>query len=116
MTTVAAIAALAFTKVHAKITDVIRSSTLTKTVNGAYNLDTGAYAVTQTTHTCRSVEATANAVQDIFPDYVFGPSDRILFVEGLAVVPSEGDDLDGRAVLAVGDIAGAGSFFAMIVR
>ena len=114
--TVAEIAAEAYSAVAAEVTDAINDSVLTKEVQGAYDVATGQYTITTTTYPCRSVANTSSAIPDMFPDYIAGPSDALLFIEGLSVAPVENDLLDGRVIREVGDIVEAGTFFAVIVR
>lgn len=118
--TVAQIAAAAFTKVNAKITGVVASCTVERFTNGAYDADAGTHTTTTQTQTGRAVLSEAAAVQDVFPEYVAGPADKLFYLEGLTWAPQENDTLTvggiERHVRAVGDIAGAGSFFAVIAR
>ena len=121
MTTVAEIAAEAFTAVAADVTDVILTATVTKTAQGAYNATTGAYAETETDYTGRGVVATERALTDYFPDYVAGPADTLVYLEGLSAAPAEGDKLaltghSDRIIRRVGDVVGAGTFFAVVAR
>jgi len=124
-TTVAAIAAEAFTAVAAEISGVIQSCTLTRVVDGAYNATTGAYGTTTTNYTGRaviatgsSVESVSSTIKDHFPAYVAGPADVVIFLEGLSAAPKENDTLTIGAVIrtikAVGDIVGVGTFFVVI--
>lgn len=121
MTTVAEIAADAFDGVAAEITDVILSATITKSVPGPYDIATGTYAEAMTDYSGRAVVATETPVTDYFPEYVVGPSDVLVFLEGFQVAPAEGDDLslsghDDRVIRSVGDIVGVGTFFAVVAR
>lgn len=120
MTTVALIAAEAFTDVAAELTDVIKSCTLTKTTLGAYNATTGAHATTTSSVTGRAVAGTERAIQDIFPAYVVGPRDVLFYLEGLSSPPAENDTLTVNSVdytiTQVGDIVNASTFFAVVAR
>lgn len=124
-TTVAAIAAEAFTAVAAELPDVIKACTLTHVAKGSYNPTTDAYGQTTTTATGRSLNATGSSVESVsstikdhFPAYVAGPADVVLFLEGLSMAPKENDTVTIGAVVrtikAVGDIVGAGSFYVVI--
>jgi hypothetical protein len=125
-TTVAAIAAEAFTAVAEELPDVIKSCTITRTVQGAYDATTGAYSVTTTTYTGRALIATggtveggvASTIKDMFPNYVAGPADVVIFIEGLSTAPKENDTVTiggvARTIKAAGDIVGAGSFYVVI--
>ena len=121
MTTVAEIAAEAFTAVAAELTDVIKTCSITRTTQGAYNPTTGTYATTTATATGRAVFDTSNKIEDVLPGYVAGPAELIVYFEGLSFAPVENDTATiaglTYTVKAVGDIAGAGSFYACsIVR
>ena len=125
-TTVAAIAAEAFSAVAEELPDVIKACTVTRTTQGAYNATTGAYSETTTTFAGRAVITTgssvegvgASTIKDLFPGYVAGPADVIIFLEGLSGAPKENDTLTigatTRTIKATGDIAGAGSFYVVI--
>ena len=119
-TTVTAIASAAFTAVNAAITDAIKACTVTKTALGAYNSATGAHATTTSNDTGRAVAGTQTAIQDTFPAYVVGPTDVLFYLEGLSAAPAENDTLTiggvDRTITAVGDIAGAGTFYAVVAR
>lgn len=118
MTTVSAIATAAFNGVASAITDVIKTCTVTKTTQGAYNATTGAYAVTTTAITGRAVAGTQDAIPDLFPAWVVGPKDELFYLEGLSSAPAENDTLTigakVRTIKAVGDMVGSGSFYAVI--
>jgi hypothetical protein len=119
-TTVAEIAASAFTAVNAQVTGIIKSCTLTRTTQGDYNPSTGAYDTTTSTDTGRALFDTSTKIDDALPGYVAGPTERLVWIEGLdALVPKENDAIAiggvGYTVKAVGDIVGAGSFFAATV-
>lgn len=119
MVTIAEIAAQAFDGVAAEITDAIGAATLTRTVQGAYDTDTGTYSTTPEEQTGRSVLETTKPINDIFPDYVIGPGDELLFLEGFTSC-RENDVLTigavGRTVLQVQDILGAGTLFYCVAR
>lgn len=119
MATVAQIAAKVFTKVNSKLTDVIKTCSLTRTTQGAYNPTTGQYATTTATATGRAVFDTSSKIEDILPGYVAGPAELIVYFEGLSFAPVENDTATiaglTYTVKAVGDIAGAGSFYAASV-
>lgn len=124
MTTVAAIAAEAFTAVAAELTDVIKTFTLTRTTQGAYNTSTGAYAVTTATDTGRAVfdfAATQSTFSDLFPAYVVGPSDKMLYLEGLTtLVPKENDTLAVAGltltIMAAVNLMESGGMYAVVAR
>ena len=116
MTTVALIAAKAFTGVAAKITGVIKVCTLTRTTQGAYNTTTGQYATTTATATGRAIFDTSTKIIDALPGYLAGPTEKLVYFEGLSFAPAENDTVTiggvTHTVKAVGDIVGAGTFFA----
>jgi hypothetical protein len=125
-TTVAAIAAEAFTAVAAEISGVIQACTLTKIAQGTYNPTTGQYSETTTTATGRAVIATggtveggvANTIKDMFPAYVAGPADVVIFLIELSAAPKENDKITvggvQRTIKAAGDIVGAGALYVVI--
>jgi hypothetical protein len=119
MTTVAEIAREAFDAVAAEITDAIHPATLTRETQGAYNTTTGSYATTTTTQTGRVVVDTVKPVQDVFPEYVAGPGDELILIEGMTSA-KENDELTfaglTRIVRQAQDIVAAGSLFYVIVR
>ncbi|APX88648.1 hypothetical protein BV394_01970 [Brevirhabdus pacifica] len=119
-TTVAEIAAEAFTAVAAEITDAIQSATISYDTQGAYNATTGTYATTTTTLTGRSVVDQVTPARDIFPDYVIGPRDEMVLLEGFTTVPKETWTLTfsgkDHTIMAVQDIVSAGTLFYVIVR
>lgn len=119
MNTVAAIAARAFDKIGAALSDVVKPATLTHTEQGAYNPGTGEYDVIITTADGRAVFDTTTAVEDMFPAYVVGPSDLLVWLEGHDFSPLENDgvEIDGQGytVKAVGDVAGAGAVYGCMV-
>lgn len=117
--TVAQIAAKAMDAVAAKITDAIHAATLVRTTQGAYNATTGAYATTTATQTGRAVVDTVRPAQDVFPDYVAGPGDELILLEGFTSA-KENDALTfagrTRTVRQVQDIAAAGTLFYVVAR
>ena len=125
-TTVAAIAAEAFTAVAAELPDVIKACTLTHVTQGTYNATTGSYGETTTTATGRALITTGSSsegvgsatIKDMFPNYVAGPADLVIFLEGLSMAPQENDTLTiggvVRTIKAAGDIVGAASFYVVI--
>lgn len=119
MTTVAAIAALALTRVSAKITDAVATATMTIPTQGAYDVTTGTYALILATQTGRAVFCNITAGPDMFPDYTFGPRDELLLLEGFTGV-TEGAVLTigstDRTVRATQDLMGAGTLFYAVAR
>ncbi|WP_212525854.1 hypothetical protein [Actibacterium sp. MT2.3-13A] len=119
MTTVAAIAAAAFDAVAAEVTDAIQSATLTRTTKGAYSTTTATYAETTSNQTGRAVIDTVKPIADVFPDYVAGPGEELILLEGFTSC-REGDTLTfggrARSVMMVQDILGAGTLFYAVAR
>ncbi|TBE67422.1 hypothetical protein [Rhizobium ruizarguesonis] len=125
-TTVAAIALEAFTAVAEELPDVIQSCTLTKVAQGAYNAATGQYSTTTTDHTGQALIATggtveggvAQTIKDMFPAYVAGPADVVMFLRGLSAAPQENDTVTiasvTRTIKAAGDIVGVGALYVVI--
>lgn len=121
MTTVAEIAKLAFDGVQSAITDAVHSASLEVDAQGAYDATAGTHALTTTTYTGgRAVLDMTRPPADIFPDYVVGPRDQMILLEGFTSVPEEG----WRVIFAgttydlqaVQDIAKAGTLFYVIGR
>lgn len=119
MPTVAQIAKLAFDGVSVAILDAIQTATLTRTTQGPYNPATGDYATTTDTQTGRAVVDSVKPVKDVFPEYVVGPADELILIEGFASAV-ENDTLTfagrTRIVLQVQDIVAAGSLFYVLAR
>lgn len=117
--TVAQIAARAFDKVQAKITDAIHAATLTRATQGAYNPTTGEYATTTDEQAGRAVVDTVKPVEDVFPGYIVGPADELILLEGFTSA-KENDELAfagrTRIVRQVQDIVAAGSLFYVVAR
>jgi hypothetical protein len=121
MTTVAEIAAEAFTAVAAELTDVIRSVTITRTTNEDYDPTTGTFASSTASDSGRIVFDTSTPIRDALPGYVAGPGEELVYIEGLdSIEPKENDSLSivGRGsyrVVQVGNVAGSGGLFAATV-
>jgi hypothetical protein len=126
MPTVAEIAALALGAVDSAIPDAVHQATLSWSVNPlpdhpqmAYNPATGTYTKTSASATGRLVVVTEKAPADIFPDYVAGPGDELLMLEGFTAC-KEGWTLTGAGktwhIRQVQDILAAGSLFYVVAR
>ena len=119
MTTVAEIAAEAFTGASAEFTDIIKAVTLTRATQTRYNPSTGQHLTSETTADGRGLFDTSTAINDVLPGFAAGPKDELVWLEGLNTPPKENDRVAiggaGYIVKAVGDVAGAGSFFAVVV-
>jgi len=118
---VADIALKAFNGVAAKISGVIKTCTITRdSVVGTYNPATGSWASgpNAVDMTGQLVETTAKAVEDVFPELVIGPSDKVFIIRGLSEAPIETDTLTiGAASLvikAVGDVVGSGDLYFVV--
>ena len=89
MVTVAEIAAEAMDAVAAEITDAIHTATLNWSVQGAYDPDAGTYSTTPASDTGRAVEDTTRPIGDVFEDYIVGPGEVLVLLEGFTSVPEE---------------------------
>lgn len=118
--TVASIVKEAFDAAQESFPDVIKDCIVTRTANGAYNPSTGGYSTTTSQQPGRALADTTKPIKDIFPDYTVGPGDILYYIEGLTSEPAENDVLTigavERKIQHVGDIVGAGSFYAVIAR
>lgn len=119
MLTVGEIAALAFNGVAGAISDAIHNASLSEDTTGAYDVVTGAYAVTTVTAVGRAVVDTVKPIADIFPEYVVGPADELILLEGFTAA-RENMRLTfagwERHVTAVQDVLNAGSLFYVVAR
>lgn len=119
MPTVAEIADLAFDGVSGAIPDAVHTATLAQDTQGAYSTATASYAVSTATQTGRVVVDTVTPASDLFPDYVAGPADELLLLEGFTSC-AEGNRVtfQGRTktVKLVQDIVGAGTLFYALCR
>lgn len=120
--TVASIADEAFDAVASEISGVVQSATLGREVQGAYDAGTGTYTMTNATgfpQTGRVVVDGVKPIGDIFPDYVIGPSDKLVLLEGFTAC-QETDSLTFDSVVytvkQVRDILGVGSLFYVVCR
>lgn len=118
-TTIAAIAKEAFDGVVLEITDAVADARLARSTQGDYNVATGAYALIIGTQTGRAVFTNPAAAADMFPDYVIGPNDQAVLLEGFTSV-KEADLVTVnslvRTVLRVQDISDAGCLFFAVLR
>lgn len=114
MTTIANIAALALARVSAKITDAVWDATVTQIARVAYTVATNTYSETLTVLTGRAVFCTDKPVEDVFPDFVAGPSDQLLLLTISALAENDTVAIAGitRDVRAVQKI-GPGVFYAV---
>lgn len=121
MVSVASLAARAFDRIAATVSDAVMPCTLTHQEQGAYNPGTGEYDIITTQTDGRVVFATAQPIDDMFPGYVAAPGEVLVYAEGFDFAPVENDGLSiggtGHTVTEVGDIAGAsGAWALMVVR
>lgn len=119
MVTIAQIADSALAAVALKITDAILTVNLIEPTQGAYSTVTGTYAPGTTNHgTMSMVVQTERPISDVFPDYVIGAGDQLVFLRG-SVTPKEGWSLTGAQtydIRAVQDILANGTIFNAVVR
>lgn len=117
---VADIAREAFEGVSDEIEGIIQPAVLQRAARGAHDPATGTRPQTIEQWPGRALKADEKALADIFPAYVIGPADSLVYLEGCAMIPVETDSLmiNGapNEVVRVGDIVGAGEFFVLIVR
>lgn len=118
--TIAQIAAKALTAVSKAIPDAVHTATLARVTQGMlYNATTGVYPKIILTQTARVVFSNVSAGYGMFPAYTFGPSDEVLFIEGVTSV-HDGDTITigdkVRTVVANQDIGGAGTAFMAVAR
>lgn len=117
--TIAKIAAKALGASRKAITDSVTDGTLTQITKGDYDVVAGNYDEIRSTQTGQVVFQGAAPIPDLFPDYVIGPNDRLLMLEGFTGVRESdlitvGDKT--RIVRAVLDISGAGTLYNIIAR
>lgn len=110
---------MALDGVAGAITDAVHAATLMRVAQGAYDPPTGTYQTTEATQTGRAVFANERPIADVFPEYVAGPSDQLIMLEGFTSC-RENDRLTiggvARDVRQVQDIAGAGTVFYVVAR
>jgi hypothetical protein len=120
MESIGSIARRALDRVQQKIADAIQDGILLEPVKTGYDHATGAYVTDLTERaTGRVVTETTRPVKSVFPDFVAGPGDQLMLLEGFAVAPQTGWTLRlGRdhEILRVQDILGAGTLFFAVVR
>lgn len=119
MVTVAQIAAKAFNAVSAKITDAIHGATLEHDIQGVYDFDDGEYGLTTNSETGRAVVDTEKPVTDIFPDYIAGPGDELILLEGFTGCAENYRLIMTGAtwhIRQVQDITASGSLFFVVAR
>lgn len=119
--TVASIAKTAMDAVDAQITGVIHDATLTRESEGIYDPDAGTYTPSTEEDTGRAVFASTDAAADIFPEYVIGPSDELIYLEGFtALSPQETDKVTagGRTltIMRSRDLLNAGGLYAVMAQ
>lgn len=91
MPTISEIAKTAFDAVSKSIPDAIQSGELREVVTGAYDTTTATRSTYKEWRSdCRALFSTEQPVTDFFPDYIQGPGDELVFLEGLTAVPQEG--------------------------
>jgi hypothetical protein len=119
MLTVGEINKMALDAVQSVITDAVHFASLSEDTQGAYDVVTGEYAVTTVTAVGRAVVDTVKPVGDIFPAYVVGPADELVWLEGFIAARENMRLTFGggvRHVTQVQDVLGAGSAFYVVAR
>jgi len=117
--TVAQIAAKALNAVQGAITDAVHDATLTRADASTYDVATGVYLDAPESVTGRAVFQGASPSRDPFPGYTIGPNDQIIMLEGFtSVKKNDRVEIGARVltVMAVQDIAGAGSVYMVAAR
>jgi hypothetical protein len=97
------------------------TGTLTRSTQGAYSTTLGTYTLTTSTDTCRVIDATSNPRPDLFPNYVMGPTDRLLILEGLDSLAAQENDTIAynsltKTITQAADIVGVADLFMVIAR
>lgn len=123
MESVAAFARLGFDAVAAALPDVVRPCSLRRAVGTAYDPETGQFVSTYISTDGRAVFDTARPVESTLPGLTPGPTDKLVWLEGLEWAPQAGDvlsltDLSPEPVFTVvqaADVAEAGGYFAAVV-
>ena len=100
------------------VTESLDYGTIISAING-YNTDSGSWDTVETVYTGgRAVIGTQAAIASTFPGYATGPDDTLIYLEGFTSVPDIGWTVTvnsiARTIRAVGDIAGAGTFFEVV--
>lgn len=117
---IADIAKAAFDGAASAVADSVHTATLSWDVQSSYNTTTGSYAGASPTDTGRLTVASERPAGDLFPDYVAGPNDEMLLLEGFSTAPKEGYEVtaNGRTwdIQRVQDISAAGSLFYVMGR
>ena len=118
---VADIAKSAFDKVSTKISGVIQTATMTRKSGGTYDPATGTYTNGTATDSGRGVFGSTDAAQDIFPEYVIGSSDELIYLEGFdTLAPKETDELSigGRTlkVMASRNLLNTGGLYVVMAQ
>ena len=117
--TVAQIAAKALNAAQGAISDAVPVATLTRTTNGAYDADNDVYSTTAESWTGRAVFQSIGPDNGGFPGYVVGPTDNLIMLEGFtSVLVNDTLTIGARTltVMAVRDLAGAGTLWSVMAR
>jgi len=119
MTTISKIAKAAFDAANTAVAGIVSDATLTYSTNAAYNPATGSYSPTGTPITGgRALVQTDKPIADLFPDYIAGPTDILVLLEGFTVTPQEGWSLTFNShtyeIKQVADILGASELFNVV--
>ena len=118
--TIAQIAAKALNAAQGAVSDAVPVATLTRAVNGVYDADYDFYTpLPPLVVTGRAVFQSIGPDNGGFPGYVVGPTDNLILLEGFtSVLVNDTLTIGARTltVMAVRDLAGAGSLFNVMAR
>lgn len=118
--TVAEIAKLAFDGVARGIGGVVHEAQIEFRQPGSYDVATGRRAIAKPDFAGRAIEDSSKPISDVFPDYQFGKSDRMVLLEGFDYPPEKGARLvyAGRdlTIHEVADVAGGDGLFYVVAR
>jgi len=116
---VADIAKQAFDGVASAIDGVIKDAVI-RVETSTYNQSTGGVDVTTTNHSCRVVFGDRSAIKDYFDDSIIDEGMRLIFIEGLAIVPKKTNKLIYSDLVLILDsvlnVAESGGFFVVLAK
>ncbi len=104
------------------ISGVVHDATMSDNAQGSYDVASGAYSDSSTTYTGgRAVIDTVKPPQDVFPEYVAGPAEQLIWLEGFTTVAAENWSLTfngaTRQILRVQDVLeSGGGFYVLAIK